>query len=78
MAEPVDRADRLISEGKYIMAFGTYRSLLAKDPSNKYLLQRIEELKSLILLSGMRKDLIIFRLERFLEMIRKRGSEFGK
>jgi len=55
-----------------------YRLLLAKDSSNTYLRQRVEELRSLILLSGLRKDVIIFRLEKFRDLLRKRGSEFIK
>lgn len=69
------KADALIAEGNYIRAMEIYRSLLSRYASNKYLLQRFEELKSLILLSGMRKDLITSRLARFLEMIKKRGRE---
>lgn len=71
-----DRANSFIAGGNYIIAMGIYRSLLAKDSSNVHLLQKVEDLRSLILLSGMRKDLIVFRLEKFLEMIMKRGSEF--
>lgn len=55
-----------------------YRLLLAKDPSNTFLLQRVAELKSLILLSGLRKDVIIFRLEKFRDLIRKKGIKFLK
>lgn len=74
--ELAGRADALIAEGNYIMAMGIYRSLLAKDSSNVHLLQRVEELRSLILLSGMRNGLIVARLEKFLELIMRRGNEF--
>ena len=76
--ELAGKADTLIADGNYIMALEIYRSLLAKDTSNTRLLQRVAELKSLIVLSGMRKDLIVFRLEKFLEIIKRRSSEFMK
>ncbi len=76
--ELVGRADSLIADGEYIIAMEMYRLLLAKDSSNNYLRQRAEELKSLILLSELRNDVIIFRLKKFRDLIRKRGSEFMK
>src|SRR5574340_247773 len=75
-AELLRRADSLIADGEFIIAMEIYRLLLAKDSSNRYLRQRLEELKSLILLSGLRKDVIIFRLEKFRDLLRKRRSEF--
>lgn len=74
--EPAGKADTLISDGKLVEAMAIYRSSLARDPSNTDLLQRIEELKSLIRLSGMRRDFILARLERFLELIKRRSSKF--
>ena len=74
--ELAHRADSLIADGEYIIAMEMYRLLLAKDSSNTYLRQRAAELRSLILFSGLRKDFIIFRLEKFRDLFRKRGSEF--
>lgn len=78
ISELAGKADTLIAEGNYIAALDIYCSLLAKDTSDKHLLQRVSELKSLVLLSGMRKDFIVLRLEKFLEIIKRRGSEFMK
>lgn len=72
------RADSLIADGEYIIAMEMYRLLLAKDSSNTFLLQRAAEIRSLILLSGLRKDVIIFRLEKFRDLISKRGSKYLK
>lgn len=75
ISELVGKADTLIAGDNYITAFEIYSSLLSKDTSSTYLLQRVEELKSLIFLSGMRKELIVLRLAKFLEIIKKRSRE---
>lgn len=75
MPDIAERADSLIADGDYIHALDLYCSLSAKDSSNMYLRQRVEELRSLVLLSGLRNDLIIFRLEKFRNLIGKRSRE---
>lgn len=71
-------ADRLIAEGKYFGAIDAYQRILAGAPGNKQVLQRIEELRSLLKLMGMDKEALLARLNAFLNAINKRGDEFHR
>ncbi|MHB8880488.1 MAG: hypothetical protein ACYC69_03145 [Thermodesulfovibrionales bacterium] len=71
-------ADLLVAAGEYFIAMELYRMLLRSDSTNTLARQRIEELRSLILLSGLQKDFMIFRLGRFRDLLRKRGTDFWK
>jgi tetratricopeptide (TPR) repeat protein len=69
-------ADIFISQGRYIEAFDIYEKLLSIEPSNTYVLQRIEELRALLKLLGKSEEEVIMRLNRFLDGIKKRRDEF--
>jgi tetratricopeptide (TPR) repeat protein len=69
-------ADIFISQGRYIEAFDIYEKLLSIEPSNTYVLQRIEELRALLKLLGKSEEELIMRLNRFLDGIKKRRDEF--
>ncbi|MBI4823500.1 MAG: tetratricopeptide repeat protein [Nitrospirae bacterium] len=68
-------ADSFISEGNYYEAMRTYKTLLKDDPQNKRVMQRTHELKALLKLLGKDKEVLVVRLETFLNAIKKRGSE---
>ncbi|TAN40057.1 MAG: hypothetical protein EPN25_09120 [Nitrospirae bacterium] len=72
------RAELLIAAGEYFTAMELYLMHVRKEPSNMQVRQQAEELRSLILFSGLQKDFIIFRLERFRDLIRKGAADFWK
>ena len=69
-------ADRFVAEGDYVRAIQAYRAILSSDPDNRMILQRVEELRTLLKLMGKDKDALIARLNTFLEGISKRRNEF--
>jgi tetratricopeptide (TPR) repeat protein len=71
----VEDADSYILEGKYFSAMNVYRKILAREPDNKQILQRIEELRSLLKLLGKDKEELVSKLDSFLDGIRKRRDE---
>jgi len=70
------KADSYVERGDYYMAMQTYRMLLKEDPANRAAVQRLLELKSLLKLLGKDKELLIAKLEAFIEGIMKRRDEF--
>jgi tryptophanyl-tRNA synthetase len=55
----------------------TYYALLTSNPGDTAVLQRVEELKSLLKLLGKDKEEMVARLETFLKGIRKRRDELS-
>ena len=53
-----------------------YRKMLASEPDNKEILQRMEELRALLKLLGKEKEELLAKLDSFLDGIRKRRDEF--
>ncbi len=64
--------DRLIQQGNYIKAIEAYKKLLNDFPGDKRVLQRMEELKTLLKLLGKENELIVAQLNKFLEAIKNR------
>lgn len=71
-------ADKFILEGNYSGALNIYRRALAISPDDKHIFQRIEDLKSLLKLLGKDREVLISKLEAFLNAIRKRSDEFHR
>ncbi|MEW6571105.1 MAG: tetratricopeptide repeat protein [Nitrospirota bacterium] len=69
-------ADQYILEDRYSEAMNVYTKLISREPGNKHVLQRIEELKALLRLLGKDKEELISRLEQLLEGFKKRRDEF--
>ncbi len=69
-------ADLLVKEGKYQRAMEIYKEILKREPENKKVLQRLEELKAFLKIMGKGDELLMEELNRFLEAIRKRKDEF--
>jgi len=72
----ISDADQYIAGGKYLDAMNIYKKLLSADPDNRQIMQRTEELRSLLKLLGKDKEELVSRLESFLEGIKKRKNEF--
>jgi tetratricopeptide (TPR) repeat protein len=71
-----EEADKYISSGNYAEAINVYSSMLSSNPDDKELLQRVEDLKALLKLMGGDKEVLISKLNLFLEGINKRRDEF--
>jgi hypothetical protein len=69
-------ADRFVTDGKYAEAMGVYRKFLANDPNDKRVLQRVDELRSLLKLMGKDKEMLIDKLNAFLEGVHKGRDGF--
>ncbi|MBI3592397.1 MAG: tetratricopeptide repeat protein, partial [Nitrospirae bacterium] len=63
-------AERLIAEGRYKKALEIYEGMLSSRPNEAKILQRKEELISLIKFMGKDKENIIKRLSRFLDAVK--------
>ncbi len=69
-------ADPYILQGKYMEAMNIYRKLLSIEPDNMQVMQRIEELKTLLKLLGKDKEELIAKLDNLLAGIKKRRDDF--
>ncbi len=67
--------ERLIALGHYAPAMELYKEMLIKNPDDKRILQRKEELSALIRFLGKNKQSIIKRLDRFLEAIKTQFAQ---
>ncbi len=70
------RADACIAEGDYIGAMDVYRKLLGGNPRDVQVLQKTEELKSLLKLLGKENEVVVVRLQNFLDSIKNTRDEF--
>ncbi len=70
---PVDEsaADGFVASGNFYKALEVYRSILANDPANKRILQRAAELKALMTMMGKGNDVLIAKLESFLDAVNR-------
>lgn len=75
-ASQVTDADEHIRNGNYAGALNIYKDLLAQDPDNSQLIQRVEELRALLKLLGKDKEALVEQLEKLREGFRKRRDEF--
>jgi len=73
--KPVE-AEIFIAEGNYSRAMKVYRDILSASPEDKYILQKVEELRMLLKMLGKEDDAVIDKLESFGEAIKKRKDEF--
>jgi tetratricopeptide (TPR) repeat protein len=71
-----DETDRYIAQGNYVEAINLYNRMLASNPDDAQVLQRAEDLKSLLKLLGKDKEILISKLNFFLERIQHRRNEF--
>jgi tetratricopeptide (TPR) repeat protein len=71
-----EEADKCIAKGEYVEAINLYNRMLASNPNDTQVLQRAEDLKSLLKLLGKDKEILISKLSIFLERIQQRRGEF--
>ncbi|NCO68004.1 MAG: hypothetical protein COY75_10350 [Nitrospirae bacterium CG_4_10_14_0_8_um_filter_41_23] len=69
-------ADPYILQDKFMEAMNIYRRILSVKPGNMHVMQRIEELKTLLKLLGKDKEELIAKLDGLLAGIKKRRDEF--
>lgn len=74
----IQDAEQYIAQDKYVEALSVYREILSKDPDNRQVIQRAEELKALLKLLGKDKDQLIARLNHLSEHFKKRRDEFRR
>jgi hypothetical protein len=65
-------ADAFIAGGDFYKALEIYRQILTGDPENRQVLQRAAELKALMTMMGKGNEVLIAKLEAFLDAV-KRG-----
>jgi tetratricopeptide (TPR) repeat protein len=77
---PIDLsvADSCVFQGRYAEALNMYKGILAIEPDNVHVLQRLEELKTLLELLGKGKEGLIAKMNDLLNGIRRRRDEFFK
>jgi hypothetical protein len=72
----VEDADRLVASGDFGGAIIIYKKMLERNPGDRKILQRAEELKTLLKLMGKDKEILVGKLNAFFEGITKRRDEF--
>ncbi len=75
-ASNLREAEIFIAGGNYSRAMKVYRDMLSASPEDKYILQKIEELRMLLKMLGKEDAAVIDKLESFGEAIKKRKDEF--
>jgi tetratricopeptide (TPR) repeat protein len=75
-AYSLNDAEQFISIGDYMKAMSIYKEMLSANPQNKYVMQKVEELRMLLKMLGKDKEAVIDKLETFGERIREKKNEF--
>ncbi len=65
-----------ISEGNYLKAMSIYREMLSANPQDKYVMQKVEELRMLLKMLGKDKEAVIDKLETFGKRLKENKDEF--
>lgn len=73
----IRKADESISSGEYMKGLGIYADLIREYPDDRGLRQRALELRQYMRIMGRDVDVLIERLESFLEGIKRRRDEFS-
>jgi tetratricopeptide (TPR) repeat protein len=68
-------ADSMVANGNFFKALEIYREILSRNPDDKQTLQRIMELKTLMKLMGKGDEVVIAKLETFLDGVRRNFGE---
>ena len=74
-AYSLNDAEQFISIGGYMKAMSIYREMLSANPQDKYVMQKVEELRMLLKMLGKDKEAVIDRLETFGKRIREKKNE---
>lgn len=76
-ADDISAADAFIADGNYLRAMEIYKKILAAEPHNKDVLQRVIELKSLLKLLGKGEEMLVERLDAFLGAVKRNFDKSG-
>jgi tetratricopeptide (TPR) repeat protein len=69
-------ADDSITVGDYMRAYDIYNKMLVEEPGDRKIIQRLDELKSLLKVLGRGNEILETKLRDFLERIKARENEF--
>ncbi|MCE5194522.1 MAG: tetratricopeptide repeat protein [Nitrospiraceae bacterium] len=72
----IKEAESYIGKGDYLKAADVYNSILSEDPNNKFILQKLEELKMLLNMAQKKHEVSINKMETLAQGLRKRKDEF--
>lgn len=67
--------DALILQGRHYQVVEAYRQLLAADPGNRQVLQRVAEFKAYLKMIGKGEEVFISKLESFLAAVKQHFGE---
>lgn len=76
MLQALNKAEVYIDSGDFVQAVQYYDMLLEKFPGEKRILQKLEELKTYLKMTGKGQEMVVRKLEILLEGLRKRRNEF--
>jgi tetratricopeptide (TPR) repeat protein len=76
-ADDISTADSFIADGSYYKAMEIYKKILAVEPNNKHVLQKVIELKSLLKLLGKGEEMLVERLDAFLGAVKRNFDKSG-
>ena len=65
----------MVASGNFFKALEIYREILSHNPDDKQTLQRIMELKAPMKLMGKSDEVVVAKLETFMDGVRR---NFGK
>jgi tetratricopeptide (TPR) repeat protein len=69
-------AEQSISEGNYLKAMGIYKEMLSANHQNRYVMQKVEELRMLLRMLGKDREAVINKLETFGKKLKEKKDEF--
>ena len=75
-AYSLNDAEQFISIGDYIKAMSIYKEMLSANPQNKYVMQKVEELRMLLKILGKDKEAVIDKLETFGKKLKENKHGF--
>ena len=75
-AYSLNDAEQFISIGDYMKAMSIYKEMLSANPQDKYVMQKVEELRMLLKILGKDKEAVIDKLETFGKRLKENKYEF--
>ncbi|UCG78170.1 MAG: tetratricopeptide repeat protein [Nitrospirota bacterium] len=74
LSAEIARAEELVSQSRFADAIMHYEKLVSEYPDDKKVQQKFQELKSYLKMLGKDKQVVVERLESFLQLIKIRGE----
>ena len=76
LSDGIALSDSQVGRGDYALALKTLGALSRENPGDRTVMQRMHELKGLIKLLGMENEIVVARLDGFLDAVKERENEF--